>query len=86
MIAPAPEWKKPEALPDDLPPVQAFNPELLPLPFRAWAIDAAERMNCPIDFLAAPAMVAAASVVGAKIAIRPKAKDCLLYTSPSPRD
>jgi len=75
MIAPHTPWTTPEPLPDDLPPVQAFDPKLLPLPFRAWAIDTADRMNCPMDFLAVSSMVSAASVVGAKICIRPKAKD-----------
>ena len=42
---------------DELPPVLAFNPELLPRQLRGWVLDIAERMNCPIDLVAIPAMV-----------------------------
>jgi len=65
------EWPDPKPLPS-LPPVAPFDPELLPPVLRIWAMDIAERMQCPADFIAVTAMVAAGSVIGRKIAIRPQ--------------
>jgi hypothetical protein len=55
-----------------LPPVAAFDAALLPPIMRAWVTDIAERMQAPADFIAVAAMVAAGSVVGRKIAVRPQ--------------
>ncbi len=68
-------WPVPEPLPDALPPVEKFDPNLLPECFRAWAVDIAERTQCPIDFVAIALMVALSSVVGRTIGIRPKRFD-----------
>ena len=68
-------WPDPEPLPDELPPVEKFDPNLLPEAFRAWAVDIAERTQCPIDFVAVALMVALSSVVGRTIGIRPKKFD-----------
>jgi len=46
-------WPKPQPIPDDLPPVKAFDPALLPGAIRPWIEDLAERMQCPIEFPAA---------------------------------
>lgn len=69
------DWPAPTPLPDALPPVQSFDPELLPVSLRSWAMDIAHRMQCPPDFPAVGAIVAASSLIGAKAAIRPKAQD-----------
>lgn len=58
-----------------LPPVPAFDPRLLPDSLRPWITDAAERMQCPKEFLAIPAMVGLAGALGRRVAIRPKQKD-----------
>ena len=68
-------WSEPEQLPNGLLPVQAFHYNLLPVSFRGWIKDIAERMQCPRDFPAVGAMIALAAVVGRKIAIRPKEHD-----------
>ncbi len=68
-------WPDPQPLPDALPPVMAFNPDLLPASLRIWIKDIAERIQCPIDFPAVAAMVALSSLVGRKVGIRPKRKD-----------
>jgi hypothetical protein len=47
---------------------------MLPQDFRPWAVDIAERMQCPLDFVAIPAMVAAGSLIGRRIGIRPELK------------
>ncbi len=70
-----PEWPDPEPLPVGLPPVEAFNAQLLPAALRPWVVDIADRMQCPLDFPAAAAVVCMASVVGRQIAIRPKQRD-----------
>ena len=74
-IANAPEhdpWPVPVPLRDELPPVMTFNPSLLPSQFRAWVEDVAERMNCPIDLVAIPAMVSASALIGRRVGIRPQ--------------
>ena len=44
-------------MPNALPPVDAFDAELLPLALRAWVMDIAHRMQCPADFPAVAALV-----------------------------
>ena len=74
-MEPVEAWPQPTPLPDGLPPVQAFDAELLPEALRCWVTDIAERMQCPPDFTAVGAMVALSSVIGARAVARPKAKD-----------
>ena len=66
---------KPQPLPKGLPAVPPFLPELLPSAFRAWVMDIAERMQCPPDYPAVAAMVAASALIGRQVAIRPKRRD-----------
>ena len=68
-------WPEPTPLPDALPPVQAFDADLLPLALRGWVMDIAHRMQCPPDFPAVAALVALSSLIGARAVIQPKAKD-----------
>ncbi len=72
--APADEWPEPQPLPGELPPVDAFDPALLPDAMRAWVMDIAERVSCPPDYVGVPAMLALACAIGRKIAIRPQRK------------
>ena len=65
-------WPDPLPLNDELPPVLAFAPDLLPSQLAPWALDIAERMNCPLDLVAIPAMIAAGALVGRRIGIRPQ--------------
>ena len=73
--APGGAWPVPQPLPDGVPAVLPFDPDLLPEAFRKHCIDVAERMQCPIEFVAVPLMVGFSSVVGRKIGIRPKRHD-----------
>ena len=57
-------WPDPIPLRDELPPVLSFMPHLLPDQLRGWVQDIAERMNCPIDLVAIPAMVSAGLWIG----------------------
>lgn len=68
-------WPIPAALPDSLPPVMAFDPELLPEEIRGWVMDIAHRMQCPPDFPAVGAIAALSSLIGARAVVQPKAKD-----------
>lgn len=74
-ISLAPAWPKPTPLPDALPPVQPFDPDLLPVALRGWVMDIAHRMQCPPDFPAVGAVVALSSLIGARAVIQPKARD-----------
>ena len=69
------DWPAPEDLPAGLPPVQTFDPALLPAALRPWITDIADRMQCPPDYPAAATVVCLAAVVGRQVGIRPKARD-----------
>lgn len=69
------EWPQPVALPEALPAVPAFDPDLLPEAVRPWVLDIAHRMQCPADFPAVGALVALSSLVGARAVMSPKARD-----------
>jgi putative DNA primase/helicase len=72
-------WPEPKPIIGELKPVPAFDTEtLLPNALRAWIVDEAERMPCPPDFIAAAALVALGSIVGARCAIKPKGRDSWL--------
>jgi hypothetical protein len=65
-------WPDPLPLADELPPVLSLSPAMLPGELSAWVQDIAERMNCPLDLVAIPVMVSAASLLGGRIGIRPQ--------------
>src|SRR5579885_1521497 len=69
------EWPTPEPLAETLPPVLAFDPELLPEAFRALVADVAERMQVPADYPAAVAVLCLAGVVSRRAVVQPKAQD-----------
>jgi hypothetical protein len=72
-------WPDPQPIIAELKPVPAFDADtLLPESLRAWIVDEAERMPCPPAFIAAAALVALGSIVGARCAIKPKARDSWL--------
>jgi len=68
-------WPEPQPIPEDLPAVLPFDPLLLPRALRPWIVDLAERMQCPIEFPAASAMVALAGMIGRRASIRPMQHD-----------
>ena len=69
------DWPDPEDITATLPPVPPFDDRLLPPVLLTWVKDISERMQCPIEFLAVGAMVAAGSVVGNRIGVQPKRLD-----------
>ena len=68
----AKQAEAPRALPDELLPVDSFPLAALPDAFRPLVADVSERMQCPSDFVAVPLLVAAASLVARRVAIRPQ--------------
>lgn len=68
-------WPDPAPLGDELPPVQAFDLDLLPASLRPLVEDVSERMQVPPDYAAIAAMVALAGCVGRRAIIQPKAVD-----------
>lgn len=69
------EWEEPAELPNDLPPVAAFEADLLPEALRGFVLDIAKRMQCPPDYPAAGLLVALSSVIGARNVVAPKQRD-----------
>ncbi len=68
----SPAWPSPKPLPDGLPRVPNFAPDYLPEAIRPWAEDIAERMQCPLDFIGATALVALGGAIGRRVAVRPQ--------------
>ena len=68
-------WAEPKDLPEDLPPVLPFNPEMLPPRLLPWIADVVDRMQCPMDFVAIGSLVTLAAAVGRQCGVRPLSKD-----------
>jgi phage/plasmid primase-like uncharacterized protein len=69
-------WPTPNPIQANLHPVPAFDAAtLLPESLRAWVMDEADRMPCPLDYIATAAIVSAGAVIGARCAIKPKSRD-----------
>jgi len=66
---------KPIALPEGLPDVMRFNHDLLPASLKNYVCDAAERTQCPIDFIAIALITSISAIVGRKYSIYPKQQD-----------
>jgi len=66
---PAGRWPTPLPLPSALPDVPAFVPSMLPADLQPWAVDIADRMQVPLDFVAMPAMVCAGALLGSRIGV-----------------
>lgn len=68
-------WPDPQDFSSSLPDVLKFDERLLPGVFAPWIKDIAERMQCPIEYLAVGALVGAGAVVGNRIGVQPKKHD-----------
>ena len=53
----------------------AFPLNILPEKANRWAVDVAERMQCPVEFVALPMLTTMAGLIGKDAGIRLKAKD-----------
>ncbi|MDP7622034.1 MAG: YfjI family protein, partial [SAR324 cluster bacterium] len=68
-------WPDPEEITAELLKVEALEDELIPEPFQAWIKDISNRMQCPVDYPSAAAIVLCSILVGTRCSIRPKSKD-----------
>ena len=68
-------WSEMKCLPDISLAAPLLRAEMIPKPFRKWIIDVSDRMQVLPDFIAPMAIVAASTVIGRQIAIRPKKQD-----------
>lgn len=68
-------WADPKPINHTLPPVTSITKDMLPKPLYDYAINTAERLGVPIEFIAVPLVVALGSVIGTKVAIMPKRYD-----------
>ena len=78
--APAPttsavEWKDLKPLPPALPEAPVMPDSLIPPVLAPWLCDICERTQIPLDYVAAPAIVALSGVVGRTVGIYPKQHD-----------
>jgi hypothetical protein len=70
------DWPPLRVLPDEtLPPAPALPPDLLPRALRPWLVDAAERMQAPLELVATPALVLLGGLIGRRLVIYPKRRD-----------
>jgi hypothetical protein len=65
----------PKKLPGQLKPVDKLDPNDLPFSIRDAVIDIAERLSCPIDYVAISVIVGAGAALGNSIGILPKEFD-----------
>jgi len=56
-------------------PILAFDPSLIPDPLRDWLVTIAENKQVPIEFAAIPAVIGLGSLLGRRVAIRPKVNE-----------
>lgn len=68
-------WGEPEPITSTLPNVMPMTVDMLPDVIAPWLMDAAERMQCPPDFVAVSAVVSLAATVGTACGVRPKKLD-----------
>lgn len=68
-------WPEPRPIKSELYAVDPMRRELIPEPYRDWLADIAERMQCPLDFVAVTAIVMTGTVIGAGCGIKPKRED-----------
>lgn len=68
-------WPEPGELPSGLPDVPSLSVDMLPAGVSAWVADVSERMQCPIEYAAVAAIIAASALIGRQIGIRPKRHD-----------
>ncbi len=56
-------------------PVYPFSLGMIPEPLQPWVKDIAYRRQCPLDFVAVPAVIMFAGLIGARCSIKPNEKD-----------
>ncbi|SDN62224.1 YfjI family protein [Vreelandella arcis] len=65
----------PKKLPTSLPPVEPFNPAMLPDAIRGYVMDVAHRLQAAPEYCAVVALVSLSGILGHKVLMRPKRYD-----------
>lgn len=74
-------WPEPREIKTELPAAPPFDARvLLPAALADFVLDEADRMPCSPDYIAAALMVCLGSVIGARVAIKPKRRDDWIVT------
>ena len=68
-------WAQPQPLPNSLRKVKALDVACLPSTIQGAVSDIAERLSCPVDYVATSVLVGAGALVGNRIGILPKQYD-----------
>ena len=68
-------WANPQPLPNSLRKVKSLKVGYLPSTVRDAVQDIAERLSCPVDYVAASLLVGAGALVGNRVGIMPKQHD-----------
>lgn len=68
------EWAVNQNLPETIPPSD-LTLQMLPACLQTWSNDISERMQVPLEFVAGPAIVMFAGMIGRKAIVAPKQKD-----------
>jgi hypothetical protein len=76
-------WAQPQPLPNSLRKVKALDVDCLPSTIRGAVSDIAERLTCPVDYVATSLLVGAGAIVGNRIGILPKQHDDTWEVYPS---
>ncbi len=69
------KWGQLKVLPDLKLTVPSLNEQYIPSGLQPWIADIGERMQVPLEFIAAPVIVSLSSIIGRQIGIFPKQKD-----------
>lgn len=68
-------WPEPKPLGSHLPPVEPFEPEMLPSALLTWVLDVQELMQVPIDYVAVSTIILLAAATNRRARVQPKAID-----------
>ena len=68
-------WAAPVAITSSLPPVEPFEPEMLPEALRGYVFDVADRQQSVPDFVAVAALCGLAAMIGNRVRVGPKQND-----------
>jgi len=69
------DWDNPKPINTDLPPVKTLQAGMLPRDLEAYIFDQADRVPMPPDMVAVSVLTALCSLLGARVAIKPKKYD-----------
>ncbi len=80
---PADDWPDPAPIQGELPTVQRFDEDLIPVSFRRFVRDVAVRMQVPIDYPGIVAVLALAGAVNRRAVTQPKENDTAWVVVPN---